>query len=79
MNTPTPDDKSLEPREVPEELMQRLHEATQKLSDARALLEQTLDSPEGDLEHRQIAAARLREAERDVEQATEEVNRFLAS
>ncbi len=68
-----------EPREVPEDLMRRLHDATQGLADARVFLDEVLDSPMGTLEMREKAAERLREAEGQIEAATEEVNRFLAS
>jgi hypothetical protein len=65
------------PRGVPDELMRRLRDATQQLSDARGFLEAVLDSPVGTLEQREKASARLREAEGQIERATDEVNRFL--
>jgi hypothetical protein len=79
MTVPTPDPTGHPPRGVPEELMLRLRDATQRLTDARKFLEQILDAPDAQFEHRAQATRRLREAEEQIERTTEEVNRFLAS
>jgi hypothetical protein len=79
MNPPTPDPGRHPPRGVPQELMHRLRDATQRLTDARKILEHTLDAPDAQFEHRAQATKRLRDAEEEIERTTEEVNRFLAS
>jgi predicted deacetylase len=59
---------------VPEELMTRLHEANEHLEHARKQLDsaQMFNTDES-----RAAAAALRKAEAELEEVTQEINRFL--
>ena len=64
--------------QVPEELMQQLHHATDHFHDARAELERWMDASEYRHQQRIDAAGeRLREAEREVEEIERRISDLL--
>jgi hypothetical protein len=65
---------------VPEQLMKRLHDATEHFHECKMLLEQAMDSSEYRHQERiNTAAERLREAESQVEAIEEQIHQALST
>jgi hypothetical protein len=65
--------------QVPEELMQQLHQATERFHAARQELEQQMAGTEDRHQERLTTAAdHLRDAERDLEQVEQRIKQALA-
>ena len=63
---------------MPQDVLEKLHEATGRFSDGRKRLEEEMDAAEQDHQKRVDAAAeQLRQAEREVEQAEEKIKELL--
>jgi hypothetical protein len=78
---PTPSPESVAPSSaaetVPEELLRKLHDANQRFSIARRHREEAMDEPTPEDAGREQAAQQMREAERKVEEITDEIDRDL--
>jgi len=77
---PHPEDapSSIEPPPtVPEELLNKLHEANQRFSQARHHREEAIDAPTPETTERDQAKQEMRDAETQVEEVTEEIERDL--
>ena len=59
---------------IPQELMDRLHQATEQFTRARQVLEGVVDTPNV---HKGTAGAALRAAEKELEDVTAEINKYL--
>ncbi len=65
-------------RTVPNELMDKLHEANQKFGEARKDLEEKMDASEYRHQERvNESAARIREIEKQVEEVSEQISKKL--
>jgi chromosome segregation ATPase len=65
------------PETVPEELLEKLHEANQRFSSARHHREEAIDSASPETFERDKAAQEIRDAEANVEKVTDEIDRDL--
>jgi hypothetical protein len=65
------------PLKVSEDLLKKLHEADQQFSAARHRREEAIDEATPESTNRDAAAAELRDAEKRVEDVTEEIDRDL--
>jgi len=70
--TPTP---QLEP--VPGEMLDKLHEANERFSTARHHREDAIDDSSTEVGPRERAAQEFRDAEKAIEEVTEEIDRDL--
>jgi len=79
-NLPTPANAAPPPpapEKVPEELLSKLHEANQRFSEARHHREEAIDSASPETADRDKAMDGVREAEKTVEEVTDEIDRDL--
>jgi hypothetical protein len=65
------------PEKVPEELLSKLHDANERFSEARHHREEAIDSASPETATRDKAMDEVREAEKTVEEVTDEIDRDL--
>jgi hypothetical protein len=70
-NSPKPPDA----HKVPEELLQKLHEANERFSAARERREKAMDEPTPEETNRERAQQEMLESEQAVEKVTDEIDR----
>ena len=79
-NPPQPQNPSApeqSPEKVPDETLDKLHEANQRFSAARHHREEAIDAPSPEDVGRERAVQEFRDAEANLEQVTEEIDRDL--
>jgi len=65
-------------RQVPDELLKKLHQATDHFHESKEGLEAAMDKPECEHQERvDVAGERLREAERELESVAEEIKKTM--